>query len=350
MSKTTKTNKYLKSMILSIVLIGITFYFLFRGSEISELITAIKSVNSFYLIAGLALMFMFIIFEALSIKILLKSFNYRVPFLKCIKYAFIGFYFSSITPTSFGQPAQVYYMKKDGIEIGESSLSILIITISYQVAIILLGIIMFSVRTKLITENFGIMKFLVIFGLIMNFSIIVIFIFTALQNNFLKRVINGSIRFLSKLKIVKNPEETLNKSDIQINQYKKGAEYLKINPSILLWVLLERTMQILSRLSVTFAVYKAFGLSGHGLIDIIALQTILALAVESVPIPGSIGAFEAGFLRANKVIFGEDKLLPAMLLSRGISYYVMLLISGGVVLLAHFFASKHPVQNDAVQK
>lgn len=350
MSKITKTNKYLKSMILSIVLIGVTFYFLFKGSEINEILTAIKSVHALYLIAGLILMLIFIIFEALSIKILLKSFHYRVSFLKCIKYAFIGFYFSSITPTSFGQPAQVYYMKRDGIEIGESSLSILIITISYQVAIILLSIFMFSVRTKLVYENIGLMKYFVIFGLIMNFSVIVIFIFIALQNNFLKRIINGSIRLLFKFKIVKNPDDALYKADIQICQYKKGAEYLKINPSILLWVLLERIMQILSRLAVTFAVYKAFGLSGYGFVDIIALQTILALAVESVPIPGSIGAFEACFLRTNKIIFGADKLLPAMLLSRGISYYVMLIISGGVVLLAHFLSDKYPVRKDVTHK
>jgi uncharacterized membrane protein YbhN (UPF0104 family) len=138
----------------------------------------------------------------------------------------------------------------------------------------------------------------------------------------------------------------LKKADIQIGEYKKGAEYLRINPSILLWVFIERIMQILSRLAVTFAVYKAFGLSGYGFIDIIALQTILALAVESVPLPGSIGAFEAGFLTANNIIFGADKLLPAMLLSRGISYYIMLIISGGVVLMAQLLTGKHPARKD----
>lgn len=333
-------------MIFCILLIIITFYLLLRNSEINQLLATIRDANHVYLTFGLILMLLFVIFEAFSIKILLKSFSYRPSFWKCLKYSFIGCYFNSITPTSGLQPAQIYYMKKDGIEIWESSLSILIITISHQIGMILLSIIMFSVRMSLISNNLGILKYFVVFGAVFNSFLIVIFICVAFQNNFLKRIFNSSIKLLSKFKIIKNPDDAINKAEIQLCEYKKGADHLRKSPRILLWVLAQRLMQILSRLSVAFVVYKAFGLSGYGYLDIIALQTILALAVESLPLPGAIGASEAGFLAVNKIIFGADKLLPAMLLSRGISFYAMLIISGVVTLGAQLYAGRHPAHKD----
>jgi glycosyltransferase 2 family protein len=346
MNKTKKNKRYIKSVIFCVVLIVITFYLILRSSEMNQLLDTIKNADPVYLIIGFILMLLFVTFEAFSIKILLKSFSYRPSFLKCIKYSFIGFYFSSITPTAGLQPAQIYYMKKDGIEIWESSLTILIVTVSYQVGMILLSIIMYSMRTTLIYTNLGILKYCLIFGLVINSFLIVIFICAVFQNNFLKRIFNGSIKLLSKLKIIKNPDSVINKAEIQLSEYKKGADYLRKTPRILLWVLAQRLMQILSRLSVAYAIYKAFGLSGYSYLDIIAMQTILAIAVESLPLPGAIGASEAGFLAINKIIFGADKLLPAMILSRGISYYAMLIISGGVTLGAHIFAGRHPAHKD----
>ena len=121
---------------------------------------------------------------------------------------------------------------------------------------------------------------------------------------------------------------------------------MKKNPRVMLIAFLAVLIQIVSRLAVSYAVYKAFHLSGYDLIDIIALQAFLFLGVEYLPLPGAVGAAETGFLAINRVIFGADKVVPAMLLSRGISFYAFLIISGCVTIGIHLFSKRHSVRAD----
>ena len=62
--------------------------------------------------------------------------------------------------------------------------------------------------------------------------------------------------------------------------------------------------------------------------DVLALQAILSLAVTAVPLPGSVGASEGSFLVLYRTLLGAGQSFSVMLLSRGISFYAMLCISG----------------------
>ena len=86
----------------------------------------------------------------------------------------IGFYFSSITPSSSGgQPAQVYFMKKDNIEVGHSSLSLLVMVMFYQIAMLASALVLFILQGTLIKDNFGGVIYLVIYGTAVNLILIV---------------------------------------------------------------------------------------------------------------------------------------------------------------------------------
>jgi len=75
-------------------------------------------------------------------------------------------------------------------------------------------------------------------------------------------------------------------------------------------------------------------------LDILSIQALLAIGIEYLPIPGSVGAAEAGFYAVNSLIFGKAKLMSAILLTRGISYYAYLIISGIVSIFAHIALSR----------
>ncbi|MDX9872167.1 MAG: lysylphosphatidylglycerol synthase transmembrane domain-containing protein [Clostridia bacterium] len=333
-------------MLLLLSLILATFYFLLWKSEINQLFSIIKTAIPFYLCVGLLMMLLFVGSEAFGIWILMQSFAYRLSFWKCLKYSFIGFYFSSITPgASGGQPIQVYYMKRDGAEIGPSSLAILIITVSYQAAILLIGLVMFSLRSAWILQNLGSMKYFIVYGVLVNLCLIVTLAFVTLNKDLPRRIISGFLSLLKWLKILKQTDSVLHKAEIQLGKYQEGIDYIKEKPRTLLPVFCAILIQVLSRLSVAYAVYKAFGLQGYSYLDIVALQAALALTVESLPSPGAVGAAEVGFLAVNRALFGVDMLLPAMLLSRGISYYAFLLLSGGVTLGAQLFCVKRSAQD-----
>ena len=92
------------------------------------------------------------------------------------------------------------------------------------------------------------------------------------------------------------------------------------------------TVQRLSFLMITFFVYKALGLTGFTLLQVLATQCLLNLCVDMLPLPGAVGISEAVFFMLFTPIFTEGKITTAVLLSRGISFYILVFIAGMVVI------------------
>ena len=63
------------------------------------------------------------------------------------------------------------------------------------------------------------------------------------------------------------------------------------------------------------------------------MQAVLYTTVSGLPLPGAIGVSETIFLKIFGVAFGEKLLSGAMLLSRGISFYLFVVISLVVVII-----------------
>lgn len=56
---------------------------------------------------------------------------------------------------------------------------------------------------------------------------------------------------------------------------------------------------------------------------------------QHLPLPGAVGPAEGGFVSAFAAVFGTEMVTPAMLVSRGISFYAFLIISFTVSLAVH---------------
>lgn len=328
--------RYAGSVLFSLFLIGLTFFVLLRGGELRQLPEALRGAALPPLLAGLGLMLLFVGCEAFAIRLLLRSVSARPTFRQCLKYSFLGFFYCSVTPgASGGQPMQIYYMSRDGLAAGPAALCILVVTASYQAGILLLGALMWLLRGPLLAENLGPVRYFVLYGVLINFLLVSLLTLAAVRADLLRRIFSACIRALTRLKWVKNADAAMQGVEKQLKAYEAGAAYIRQNPRVLLLVLAAILCQILCRLSVAWAVYRAFGMSGYSYPDMLALQTMLALAVESLPLPGAVGAAEMGFLSVNRAIFGGERVLSAMLLSRGISFYAMLLLSAAVALRAH---------------
>ena len=99
---------------LFIAVVGyLTFRILFNNKELSEVMSELHRADKLWLILGCVCTFCFIAGESVIIKYMLWLFKEKTPFRRCLKYSFIGFFYSYITPSSSGgQPAQMIYMKK----------------------------------------------------------------------------------------------------------------------------------------------------------------------------------------------------------------------------------------------
>ena len=117
-------------------------HILLRDISWSMLMDTLRKVNPIFIPLGFALMVCFVACEAINIRMILRQVGMRVPFFRCLRYSFVGFYFSSITPSaSGGQPAQAYYMNKEGIPVSLSSLTLLVIVAIYQLVMMILSLI-----------------------------------------------------------------------------------------------------------------------------------------------------------------------------------------------------------------
>ena len=108
----------------------------------------------------------------------------------------------------------------------------------------------------------------------------------------------------------------------------------------MLKTILTTFIQILFYYSIPFCVYCAFGFGEYNIIQIISLQAILYATVSGIPLPGAVGVSEGGFLGIFKNVFTTSTLNSAMILNRGISFYLFVLISAILVISQTFTMNK----------
>lgn len=125
---------------LLVVFVG-TIYGVFYGEDLGEIAQIIKTVNPLWLIPGVACVVVFIWGESIIIYYMMHTLGIRLKKRTCFLFSSVGFFFSCITPSaSGGQPAQIYYMKKEKIPIPVSTLVLMIVTITYKLVLVVIGV------------------------------------------------------------------------------------------------------------------------------------------------------------------------------------------------------------------
>lgn len=344
MNKTISAKGILKNSIFFIALIAITFFVLFKDNSISDILSSLKLVNLIYVFIGILCMFLFICCEAINIRRMLRMFSYDISIFKGLKYSFVGFFFSSITPSaSGGQPMQVYYMNKDNIKILHASLVLLIELASFQFVTIAIAIMSFIGNYDFIIRlNTGI-KILIFTGITFNFIVFCFIVLAIFSKAFITNIVNLIFKVVSKIKFI-NSDSLRKEIYKEVDQYEQGALFIKENTKVVMKVVLTTFAQMCFMYSITFFVYKAFNLSTFSFFTVFSLQSILFIAVSAIPLPGAVGSSEGGFLTLFRTLFPVNTLSSAMLLSRGISFYLFVIISGVIVLCIRLLRNKKNIK------
>lgn len=337
--KQSKTS-YAAGGIALLLLMAGTFFFLLKDCDFAALLQVIKHANPLFILGGLLCVFLFIACEGLNIFLLMRSMGQKIGILNSIQFAFVGFYFSAITPSaSGGQPMQVYFMQREKYPVSLSTLCFLMIGAVYQIVMLCFGGGMFLLQFPFLRENIQGIHFLLFYGMGVNLLLISLIFLTIFFPGMIRRVSGALIRLLAKCKLLKRPENALQAVEQFIAEYRQGAQHIRKNPKVLAKVFLVTAVQLLAFYSVPFFVYCATRQQGHGYLEIVATECILMISVSSLPLPGAVGASEASFLKIFSVFFGEN-VVAAMLLSRGISFYSYLLISGVVTMVCYVRVSR----------
>lgn len=253
----------------------------------------------------------------------------------------LGRYYDNITPAAVGgQPFQIYYMRKNSnLSHGASTSVPLFGMISGQIGFIIIAVFCFLLGS--LSINNAVLIGTACFGLLFYaFWPVVVMIATFLPKA-TTELIGLIVKFLAKIRIVKDQRKTKDKVEYEVNEYAKSVrKILKTKGLFIKTILLSVIFHILISM-IPFFVLTAFG----GQVDFLpCFVTTVAVtsAVYFVPTPGNSGAAEGTFY----VVFSalsSGYVFWAMLIWRFFSYYIYI-IMGPLIYLKMHFERKHEVK------
>ena len=158
--------RFIGNIIFFIILFALTFFFLIRGENFNNVGEVLASVDIKFILLGVFIMSFYMLGDAVNNKVLLKNFGYNKSIFQTLKYAFIGYFYSAITPSSTGgQPMQLYHMNKDGVEISHGSIVLLLQACSYHIVTLLYMLIGSIVNGSYLIDNLNYFVILLVVGI-----------------------------------------------------------------------------------------------------------------------------------------------------------------------------------------
>lgn len=309
--------------------------------DLNELLQDVSSAKFSWLMLCIMLVVLFVYCESVIIRLLLGKLNVNVRRREAFLYSGVGFFFSCVTPSaSGGQPAQVLYMKKSGIQVSESTNVLMWVTVLYKFVLVVLGVFLVGFRLQYVQSYMGDRSWIFYLGILLNVMFIGLLILMCFKSHWLESVGTYWIQMFSRIGIIKYPEKLIEKWSGFVEGYDEAFVAMKGQTKAIWLAFLITCIQRIMLFSVTAFVYVALGLRGESLGNIILLQAIISISVDMLPLPGGSGISESLFETIFLSVFGPDLLLPGMVLSRGIAYYVQIILCGMLTFVAHIYFSE----------
>jgi hypothetical protein len=315
---------------------SLTAYFIFKDQDIGFIIENIRNTDTRYWILALICVVLFVGSESVIIYYMMHSIRQKVRMTHCLLYSFVGFFFSCITPSATGgQPAQIYFMKKDKIPIPIGTLILMIVTIAYKLVLVALGVLVLVIRPAKVIDYLQPVMGVCYLGLTINIVFVSFMLLLVFHPTLAHKQVAALIKLLGRMRLVRRADHYMLKLEKAMQQYKDVAGFFRTNRIVIWNVLVITVLQRFLLFLVTYLVYRSFGLKGTDFAAIVVLQGMISVAVDMLPLPGGMGISEKLFMEIFVPVFGSVT-LPAMIVSRGFSYYTQLILSAFFTLIAFF--------------
>lgn len=323
-----KMNRNTFNVLFLSVVFAATMYSVFHNEDISSIFSYIKEADNRYWLLGVIFVVLFIECEAAVIYYMLKSLGQKVKITHCMLYSFVGFFFSLITPSaSGGQPAQLYFMKKDRLPLTESTMVLIIVTITYKMVLVVAGVLILVLRPVSIIRHIEPVIGWCYLGVVLNIICVGAMLMLVFHPTLAESIVVFIMHICKKFFKVKNEKKYMDKFHFAMDRYRGAAKYFSSHKFIIWNVFLVTVAQRFLMFTVTYLVCLSFHVAQIGAFSIINIQAMISVAVDMLPFPGGMGITEKLFQEIFSSVCGKNITLPVMIVSRGISYYTQLLIS-----------------------
>lgn len=309
------------------VVMALTFWSVFRGQDFAQIVAAIRQMSGGYMAAAIMLAIFFVSAEGCMIWYLLRGIGEQTTLPRCISYSFIGFFFSGITPSATGgQPMQLYYMRRDGNALSASSVVLMTVAVIYKFVLVLIGIgiVVFWQRPlKSYLQGYYGLYFL---GLFLNAALVMVLLMVMFSQGIIRGCFYKIEALLVRLRLWREKESRIEKVEQFLSGYQDTVLFLRNHKKLIGITIAGTFVQRYSVFLLAFVVYCGLGLSGTAMLDIVLVQAAVYIAVDMLPIPGAQGITEAMYQGVFQKIFVGNYLVVSMCITRGISFYLIMLI------------------------
>ncbi len=322
------SGKALFNIISLTVPIGLVIYFFTSENGLIDLFNEATDFNWIWVLIAVLCQFGNIGIDAYILYRFTSNYDKNYTLAKAIKATAVGQFYSVITPGAVGgQPMQIYCMRKQNVDMGIASSSLMQKFLVYQTTITLYSLFALLCNFDLFKGNLiGIMLILAIFGFFSHAVIIVVLYMFSFNRKWTESVIGIIFKFLSKMKIIKNPEEKSDNIANQLDFFHKSNTNLYKNKKMLLTTCVLTITQLTLIFVIPYAIYKAFNFQGADPFDMITGQAFVVMVSSFMPLPGGSGAAEGSFYVFFSMFFTEDTIKSAILIWRIITYFLNIVI------------------------
>lgn len=317
------------------VIMALTFWSIFRNQNFAEIAAAVRQMSGEYLAAAVFLAVFFVAGEGCMIWYLLRGIGERTTLPRCISYSFIGFFFSGITPSATGgQPMQLYFMKRDGNSLASSSVVLMTVAIIYKFVLVLIGtgiLLLWGRPLKTYLRAYYGLYFL---GLFLNTALVVILLMVMFSQRTIRTCFDQIEKILVRFRLWKRTEARREKVEQFLSGYQGTVRFLQSHKRLIGITVAGTFLQRFSVFVLTYAVYRGLGLSGTAMTDVVLVQAAVCIAVDMLPVPGAQGITEAMYRSVFRSIFAGRYLVVSVCITRGVSFYLMMLAGFAVFCAA----------------
>ena len=337
-----KKQKYVLNLLLILTLTIGALWFALKDNY-KQVLSCISKMNIVSLIVILAWGALFTAVWGFVYFVLGKKYTKHYGPGKGMIVAFVGAFFSGITPSSTGgQFAQAYIMKKQGIKVSDGASLLWADFIIYQTTMMVYVTILFLLRFGYYSAQSAWFNVILI-GYVINAIVIIALYTIALFPNVYVKLSSALVGMLGKLHILKDPEKTLDSWTLSMQSFTGEIKNLsRDKKSIVICVCIN-----FIRLSLYYSLPFVIGLALHiplrwnEFIDVMALSSFVTMANSFIPIPGASGGTEVIFA----LLFGSlmKDLTGAVLVLWRFSTYHFVLIIGGILfaLVKNYYEKKN---------
>jgi glycosyltransferase 2 family protein len=325
-------NKSKKSKTFQIALfvlsLGMLVYFCVSDHNLLTLLNSLPTLHMFWLVGALGCMLVNWMMDSLVIKYLVSiSYDTDYNLKDAFRVTMVGQYFNSVTPYAVGgQPMQLLAMTRQGITSGIALSALVRKFLVYQTSITLYSLLVIIIKYQFFQSQIQGFMALAFIGFLSQAAVVIVLLLFTNSPKFTTKMIHGGVWLLTKLHIVKKPQETSERVKNQLEFYIENNKAMLGDRRMRARIYGCTLIQLTALFCVPFFIYKAFHNPGVPIFDMIAAQSFVTMISSYTPLPGAAGAAEGSFLMIFQIFFKQNIIRQAMLLWRLVTYYSCIVV------------------------